>query len=247
VQPYSQLCNKKFYKKEHNHNLKKNGRKRKKWMLWWQLKRKKKNSNDVKMSRDSLAPFSSQLNMENTNANTNTKVEPLVVKAVLLGKTSVGKSCLIVRLVKNEFVEDMATTVGAVFLSKMMKQDDARPIKLEIWDTAGMERFRTLTPMYYRGAQLALVVYDITDFSSLEDAVNWMRELAKQGSPDCRILLIGNKIDLDTDREVAPKDVNQYKELYTVTAEVSAKTRQGIDDLEALLHSEASTFIKPGK
>lgn len=89
----------------------------------------------------------------------NTK--PVQVKLVLLGEAAVGKSSLVSRFVSNEFHENKEPTIGAAFLTRKCKLDD-RHIKFEIWDTAGQERFHSLAPMYYRNAQAALVVYDIT-------------------------------------------------------------------------------------
>lgn len=82
-------------------------------------------------------------------------------KLVLLGDSAVGKSCLVVRFVRDEFFEFQEPTIGAAFLTQTVSLDDAT-VKFEIWDTAGQERYRSLAPMYYRGAAAAIVVYDIT-------------------------------------------------------------------------------------
>ena len=83
------------------------------------------------------------------------------VKLVLLGEAAVGKSSLVLRFVSNDFQENKEPTIGAAFLTQKCTVGD-RTIKYEIWDTAGQERFASLAPMYYRNAQAALVVYDIT-------------------------------------------------------------------------------------
>ena len=82
-------------------------------------------------------------------------------KLVLLGDSAVGKSCLVVRFVRDEFFEFQEPTIGAAFLTQTVSLDDAT-VKFEIWDTAGQERYRSLAPMYYRGAAAAIVVFDIT-------------------------------------------------------------------------------------
>eukprot|EP01087_Luapelamoeba_hula_P008825 TRINITY_DN2238_c0_g1_i2.p1 TRINITY_DN2238_c0_g1~~TRINITY_DN2238_c0_g1_i2.p1 ORF type:complete len:131 (+),score=22.26 TRINITY_DN2238_c0_g1_i2:58-450(+) len=84
-------------------------------------------------------------------------------KLVLLGQAGVGKSNLVLRFVKGEFHENNESTIGAAFLTQTVALSDQTMVKFEIWDTAGQERFNSLAPMYYRGAQAALVVYDITN------------------------------------------------------------------------------------
>jgi Ras-related protein Rab-5C len=122
------------------------------------------------------------------------------VKLVLLGEAAVGKSSLVLRFVNNEFTENKEPTIGAAFLTQKIRQDD-RVIKFEIWDTAGQERFHSLAPMYYRNAQAAVVVYDVTKTSSLDKAKSWVKELQRQANPNIVIALAGNKIDLVQDNE----------------------------------------------
>ncbi|RKP12023.1 ras family-domain-containing protein, partial [Piptocephalis cylindrospora] len=86
---------------------------------------------------------------------------PIQVKLVLLGEAAVGKSSLVLRFVNNEFHENKEPTIGAAFLTQKCRLED-KITKFEIWDTAGQERFHSLAPMYYRNAQAAVVVYDIT-------------------------------------------------------------------------------------
>ncbi|KAL1955170.1 hypothetical protein VTO42DRAFT_8935 [Malbranchea cinnamomea] len=120
------------------------------------------------------------------------------VKLVLLGEAAVGKSSLVLRFVNNDFQENKEPTIGAAFLTQKCSLP-TRTIKFEIWDTAGQERFASLAPMYYRNAQAALVVYDITKPSSLIKAKHWVAELQRQASPGIVIALVGNKLDLTND------------------------------------------------
>ncbi|GCB65454.1 hypothetical protein scyTo_0011875 [Scyliorhinus torazame] len=87
-------------------------------------------------------------------------------KLVLLGESAVGKSSLVLRFVKGQFHEYQESTIGAAFLTQTVCLDDTT-VKFEIWDTAGQERYHSLAPMYYRGAQAAIVVYDITNDADL--------------------------------------------------------------------------------
>jgi small GTP-binding protein len=84
----------------------------------------------------------------------------------------------------------------AAFLTQTVALDDAT-VKFEIWDTAGQERYRSLAPMYYRGAAAAIVVYDITDPDSFAGAKSWVKELQRRGDPNVIIALAGNKADLE--------------------------------------------------
>jgi Ras-related protein Rab-5C len=132
-------------------------------------------------------------------------------KLVLLGDTAVGKSCLVVRFVRDEFFEFQEPTIGAAFLTQTVTLDDAT-VKFEIWDTAGQERYRSLAPMYYRGAAAAIVVYDITNKESFNGAKSWVKELQRRGDPNVVIALAGNKADLQDKRKVEIEEATMYAE-----------------------------------
>jgi Ras-related protein Rab-5C len=119
----------------------------------------------------------------------------VTAKIVLLGETAVGKSSIAARFVRDEFVANHESTIGAAFLSHTVELSEGN-VKFEIWDTAGQERYRSLAPMYYRNAVAALVVYDITAHDSLRRSKEWMKEL-KRTSDNIVIALLGNKVDLD--------------------------------------------------
>ncbi|CAH3853578.1 unnamed protein product [Pieris brassicae] len=120
-------------------------------------------------------------------------------KLVLLGESAVGKSSLVLRFVKGQFHEYQESTIGAAFLTQTLCLDDTT-VKFEIWDTAGQERYHSLAPMYYRGAQAAIVVYDITNQDTFGRAKNWVKELQRQASPSIVIALAGNKSDMAAKR-----------------------------------------------
>ncbi|CAI0392546.1 unnamed protein product [Linum tenue] len=98
---------------------------------------------------------------------------------VLLGDPGAGKSSLVLRFVKGQFVEFQESTIGAAFFSQTLVVNDAT-VKFEIWDTAGQERYHSLAPMYYRGAAAAIIVYDITNPASFDRAKKWVLELQAQ-------------------------------------------------------------------
>jgi len=117
------------------------------------------------------------------------------VKLVLLGEAAVGKSSVVLRFVSNEFQANKEPTIGAAFLTQKCRLED-RVLRYEIWDTAGQERFHSLAPMYYRNAQAAVVVYDVTKATSLEKAKSWVKELQRQDNHNIVIALASNKVDI---------------------------------------------------
>lgn len=157
------------------------------------------------------------------------------IKLVLLGEAAVGKSSIVLRFVSNDFSENKEPTIGAAFLTQRVNIDD-HIVKFEIWDTAGQERFASLAPMYYRNAQAALVVYDVTKPQSFIKARHWVKELHEQASQDIIIALIGNKIDLlenDPDgRKVAKEEAEKLAEEENLLFfETSAKTAVHINEV----------------
>jgi Ras-related protein Rab-5C len=157
------------------------------------------------------------------------------VKLVLLGEAAVGKSSLVLRFVSNDFQENKEPTIGAAFLTQKCTIDN-RVIKYEIWDTAGQERFASLAPMYYRGAQAALVVYDITKPASFIKARHWVKELHEQANKDIVIALVGNKLDLINDdddlRKVSIEEgQNLAQEQGLLFFETSAKTSHNVNEV----------------
>jgi len=150
---------------------------------------------------------------------------------VLLGESSVGKSSLVLRFVKNAFMEYQESTIGAAFLTQTVSLNDAT-VKFEIWDTAGQERYHSLAPMYYRGAHAAVVVFDITSSDSFERAKSWVKELQRQGNPNIVIALAGNKLDLAENRKVSTQEAMSYAdENGLLYMETSAKTAANVNEL----------------
>jgi len=152
-------------------------------------------------------------------------------KLVLLGESSVGKSSLVLRFVKGQFLDFQESTIGAAFLTQTVCLNDTT-VKFEIWDTAGQERYHSLAPMYYRGAQAAIVVFDITSSESFEKAKSWVSELQRQGSPNIVIALAGNKCDLANKRAVQSIVAQSYADDNgCLFMETSAKTNANVTEL----------------
>ena len=152
-------------------------------------------------------------------------------KLVLLGESWVGKSSLVLRFVNGQFHEFQMSTIGAAFLTKTLCLNDTT-VKFEIWDTAGQERYHSLAPMYYRGAQAAIVVYDITNADTFARAKMWVRELQRQARPDIVIALAGNKSDLANRRAVEYEEANGYaEENGLLFMETSAKNANNVNEI----------------
>ncbi|XP_019103206.1 ras-related protein RABF1 isoform X2 [Beta vulgaris subsp. vulgaris] len=169
----------------------------------------------------------------------------LKVKLVLLGDSGVGKSCIVLRFVRGQFDPTSKVTVGASFLSQTIALQDSTTVKFEIWDTAGQERYAALAPLYYRGAAVAVIVYDITSPESFTKAQYWVKELQKHGSPDIVMALVGNKADLQDRREVPAEEGIEYAEKNGMFyIETSAKTADNINQLfEVLRRCDKSPLI----
>uniref|UniRef100_A0A3P8T5E3 Ras-related protein Rab-25 n=1 Tax=Amphiprion percula TaxID=161767 RepID=A0A3P8T5E3_AMPPE len=132
-----------------------------------------------------------------------------VFKVVLIGESGVGKSNLLSRFTKNEFSHDSRTTIGVEFSTRTVQLDNFT-IKAQIWDTAGLERYRAITSAYYRGAVGALLVYDISKHLTYESAERWLKELYDHADPHIVVMLVGNKSDLDSLRTVPTDEARDF-------------------------------------
>jgi len=156
---------------------------------------------------------------------------PLSFKLVLLGESAVGKSSIVLRFVRQDFLEFQEATIGAAFLTQVVNLGD-QSIKFEIWDTAGQERYKSLAPMYYRGAAAAIIVYDITSQESFARAKNWVGELQRSGDAAVIIALAGNKYDLADRRVVEEADARAFaEEKGLMFMETSAKANKNVNEL----------------
>ncbi len=154
-----------------------------------------------------------------------------ICKMVVLGHYSVGKSSLILNFVKGEFNPNEESTIGASFLTKIVNKNNY-VVKYEIWDTAGQERYYSLIPMYYRGAQVALIVYDVTSKDSFETAKKWVEELKHDKPNEFLKILVANKIDLQEESVITKEMGLSYAGKENLLFyETSAKSGEGINKL----------------
>ncbi|KAJ7546300.1 hypothetical protein O6H91_08G034400 [Diphasiastrum complanatum] len=134
-----------------------------------------------------------------------------VFKVVLIGDSAVGKSQLLSRFSRNEFSLESKSTIGVEFQTRTIVVDH-KTIKAQIWDTAGQERYRAITSAYYRGAVGAMVVYDITKRQTFDHVPRWLEELKGHADNNIVIMLVGNKADLDSLRDVSTEEAKEYAE-----------------------------------
>lgn len=155
------------------------------------------------------------------------------LKVVLVGDTKVGKSCILSRFVQGTFDRAMPATIGAAFLTKVITTPNNGNIRLQLWDTAGQEKFRSLAPMYYRSAAVAVLVYDITNHQSLDDLGDWATEIADKAPHNIKIVVIGNKTDLTEERQVREEEGRELADQLNavVFGETSAKNGDGIEEV----------------
>jgi len=150
-------------------------------------------------------------------------------KLLLIGNSGVGKSCMLLRYSENNFTTNFFNTIGVDFKIKSIVLD-GKNIKLQIWDTAGQDRFRTITSSYYRGAQGIMVVYDITDRDSFDNIKSWMHEIEKYAQENVIRVLVGNKNDLGDKRKVSVEEGEALAKQYGILFfETSAKNANNID------------------
>jgi len=146
----------------------------------------------------------------------------------------VGKSSVVLRFIDNMFTENLSTVVGLDF--KLRTLDiGGTTVKLQVWDTAGQERFRTITSSYYRGAHGVIVMYDITSKESFTNVNKWLQEVSRYSSDTMQKIVIGNKTDLDSQRQVPTAKTYSYASQDFDVVEVSAKNGNGIDEAFILL------------
>jgi len=147
-----------------------------------------------------------------------------------LGDAGVGKSSIILRYTKNEFNSQMVSSIGVDFKTKDIIVNNKK-VKLQLWDTAGHERFRTITTSYYRGAHGIATVFDLTNRESFEHVEKWLEEINKYAKENVMRFLIGNKSDLVNERQVSYEEVRALaNKLNIYYVETSAKNNVNVSD-----------------
>jgi len=172
-------------------------------------------------------------------------------KVVLLGEGSVGKTSLFMQFCHGEFEAAHKSTLQATYDTKRINLADNTRVDLAIWDTAGQERFHSLGHIYYRNAQGAVLVYDITDSNSFTRVQNWVKELRKMLGADVVLVIVGNKMDLEKSRVVKKDEALEYsKSVGAKHFDTSAKSNVGVremfSELTRLIVEADKAASKPG-
>ncbi len=158
-----------------------------------------------------------------------------IFKVLLLGNSDVGKSSIILRYVDQTWSDTFVPTIGVDFKVKTLEVDNKK-IKMQIWDTAGQERFRTVISSYFRGSHGLFLIYDITNRDSFKNLENWLSEIEENANKNVLKFLIGNKCDLENDREIETKEGQDFANRNGMQfMETSAKEDKNINEaFEAL-------------
>ena len=163
--------------------------------------------------------------MEEKTQNQDSSQYDLTFKMIVIGDPGVGKSCLAGRAIKDKFDPKYTPTIGFEFLTYNVDIEDKK-VKLQIWDTCGQEMYRSLISNFYRNTSLAMMVYSIDSRESFNHINIWLKEVKIHSHPDVKIILIGNKSDLENERKVTYEEAKKFQEenklLYF--GETSAKT-----------------------
>ena len=176
----------------------------------------------------------------------------LTFKIIVLGDPGVGKSSLLGRATKNIFNAEYQTTVGFEFLTFTEKIGE-KNVKLQIWDTCGQETYKSLISNFYRNASLAMLIYSIDSRESFNNIIKWLKEIKLQSNPDIKVVLIGNKADLENKRQVTIEEGNKFKEENEILFFQEASAKSGINAKEIfheaakILYDEYIIFLKKAR
>ena len=173
-------------------------------------------------------------------------------KIIVIGDSNVGKSCLTNRAAKDKFSSDYSPTLGFEFRTFSTNVEN-KIIKLQVWDTCGQEVYRSLISNFYRNSSLAMMVYSINSKESFLNINRWLKEIKINSNPDIKIILIGNKADLENEREVTYEEAKKYKEENQILyfEETSAKTglnaKKVFEESAKILYSEHKNYLLNAK
>ncbi|KAL5970561.1 Ras-related protein Rab-4B [Taenia solium] len=169
-----------------------------------------------------------------------------LLKFLIIGDASTGKTCILRRFIEDTFKEDMLHTIGVEFGTKVI-QVGGESLKLQIWDTAGQERFQCVTRSYYRGAAGALVVYDISCRESFNRVADWISSVRELSKPDLAVILVGNKSDLAAERrEVNEEEARQFARDNGVHDFIETSAKLG-ENIQEAFYAAARTALERAK
>ena len=154
-----------------------------------------------------------------------------VYKVLLLGDTTVGKTCFLMKYTDKTFQDIHMATIGLDYRLKSMKLKSGKNIKLQIWDTAGQDRFRAITKNYYKGSHGIILIYDVTNIQTFENVKSWVNQIREEASTNVIIYIAANKIDIEEERKVTKEEGEKLaQELGFPFMETSAKSGININE-----------------
>ena len=157
--------------------------------------------------------------------------EPPLYKILLLGDSTVGKTCFLLRYVDDSFLDLHMATIGLDYRLKTLILEEQKIVKVQLWDTAGQDKFRAITRNYYKGASGIILIFDVTNVKSYENIKKWINEIKEEISEKVAIVLIGNKIDNVQERKISREQGDKIaSEIGVKFFETSAKTGEGINE-----------------
>ncbi|ORY89425.1 P-loop containing nucleoside triphosphate hydrolase protein [Leucosporidium creatinivorum] len=190
------------------------------------------------------------------------EIYDFLLKFILIGDSGVGKSCLMHHFLNDVFRDPSPHTIGVEFSSTLMRLPSSTPaatiagsripnsktLKVQLWDTAGQERFRSVTRNYYRGACGAVVVYDITSRASFNSLSSWLADARALASPDLAVVIVGNKLDQEEDRQVPYLEASRWAQEHDVLfMETSSLSGENVEQPFILLARSILLAIESGQ
>ena len=171
----------------------------------------------------------------------------VMFKLLIVGESGVGKTCILLRFADDSFEENFLSTIGVDFKVKEINVDEKR-VKLQIWDSAGQERFKNITMSYYRNCSGIIIVYDVTNHTSFEKVGDWIQEVRRY-VPNVPLMIIGNKCDMEEKRQVSSEEGRELADKHgLIFLETSAKNNMNIEntftDLSRLLLKDSEGKVK---
>ncbi|AYV85451.1 MAG: ras-related protein RIC1 isoform X2 [Satyrvirus sp.] len=172
----------------------------------------------------------------------------LIIKLIIIGDTSVGKSSWLARIFDERWMPNMTSTIGIDFRVKTVLID-GKIVKIQVWDTAGQERFQTITKAYYRGVAGAIIMYDVTNRKSFYSINKWIDALKdSSGNNNIFRCIVGTKNDLTDSKDVPDDDARTLAEKFGIPLYLSsAKTGENVDEIFNSIVEQSYNLIKPQK
>ena len=173
------------------------------------------------------------------------KLFDMQLKLLMIGDSGVGKTCLLIRFANQTYSPSFITTIGVDFKTKILRLDDGKRVKLQIWDTARQERFRTITTFYFCGAHGIMLVYDVTDRKTFIAIQSWMNQIDIHADVHVNKFLVGNKCDVEEDQRAVSYDEGKAlaKEYNICFYETSAKQNINVDESFTAIASDVAKKI----